>query len=254
MSIETLTSYGYAAALRQPAPMTPVAMHPDGRSPANEPPARASGADSERQDSLVISDRARQAAALEDPSALQNQDARVEQDPADDPARREDDPQRHDLARPQEEDDKDDDKRGDEDDSASPENPAELSPEDERLLAEMRSTDQKVRAHEQAHASAGATNVRYEYDTGPDGRQYAVAGTADISVQARADDPDSKLDQARQMRTAALAPADPSTQDMAVAAKASRIEMEARREKADAELEDMVEKSSSSSAAPYDFA
>lgn len=110
--------------------------------------------------------------------------------------------------------------------------PHELSDEEQRQVESLRQRDQEVRAHEQAHAAAGASNVRYDFQMGPDGRQYAVGGSADIQIVAMSDDHVSRVAQARQMRAAALAPAAPSAQDMAVAARAARLEAEALADKA----------------------
>lgn len=115
----------------------------------------------------------------------------------------------------------------------------ELSDEEQRQVDELRQRDQEVRAHEQAHAAAGGRNVRYDYQSGPDGRQYAVGGSADIEITAMSNDHNGKISEARKMRAAALAPSDPSTQDMAVAARATRIEMEAVAEKADEQRESL---------------
>ncbi len=113
----------------------------------------------------------------------------------------------------------------------------ELSEEEQRELEALQRTDREVRAHEQAHVAAGARNATYEYQTGPDGRSYAVGGSAQIEINAPAGAPDEKAAQARKMRAAALAPADPSPKDLEVAAKATRIEMEAMNEKQEAEAE-----------------
>ncbi len=177
-----------------------------------------------RMDTLTLSDAARAAAYPELPGAVRNDNTAIERREQEDDAdqRREDDQKQ---TKPSEDDE--------------PEaQDQELTEEEKREVEELRQTDQKVRAHEQAHAAAGATNVRYDYQTGPDGRQYAVGGTADISAQAPAGDHDSKLEQARKMKAAALAPADPSPQDMAVAAKAARLELEAVQEKTEAEREE----------------
>ncbi|HAS82926.1 MAG TPA: hypothetical protein DCS43_09715 [Verrucomicrobia bacterium] len=112
---------------------------------------------------------------------------------------------------------------------------SDLSSDDEQVVRELLARDKEVRAHEQAHASAGARNVRFDYQSGPDGRQYAVGGSADIEISASSGDESAKIAQARKMRAAALAPAAPSTQDMAVAAKASRIEAEAMAEASEAQ-------------------
>jgi hypothetical protein len=234
---------GFYPAMRDAVSFSPIAMeHAVDAGSTNRasteqdtPPA------DERQDTFTLSERGRAAAMPEEPGAVQNENVPVGQQETQADADRENASQEN-LA-------KDDSTREEppkDDAEDQPERPNELSEEDQQVVQQLRQEDQRVRAHEQAHAAAGATNVRYEYQTGPDGRQYAVAGTADISIQAQADDPDSKLVQAQKMRAAALAPADPSTQDMAVAAKASRVEMQARMEKANAELEAMVNESAAS--------
>jgi len=118
----------------------------------------------------------------------------------------------------------------------------ELSEEEKRALEALQRTDREVRAHEQAHVAAGARNATYEYQAGPDGRSYAVGGSAQIEINAPAGDPAGKAAQARKMRAAALAPADPSPKDLEVAAKATRIEMEALNEEREAADEDENEK------------
>lgn len=118
------------------------------------------------------------------------------------------------------------------------EHPGELSEDEKRQVEELQQRDREVRSHEQAHAAAGATNVRYEFQVGPDGHAYAVGGSADIQIQSPSNDPDRKMSEASRMRAAALAPADPSAEDMAVAARASRIEAEARAEKIESEREE----------------
>lgn len=101
-------------------------------------------------------------------------------------------------------------------------------------VAELRADDQRVRAHERAHQAAGggaAGAASFQYVTGPDGKQYAIAGEVPIRLEAGRT-PDETIAAARRMRTAALAPADPSAQDLAVAAEAARLEQTARAQKA----------------------
>ena len=119
--------------------------------------------------------------------------------------------------------------------------PNELSEAEKQQVEKLQRRDQEVRAHEQAHAAAGATNVRYEYQVGPDGRPYAVGGSADFQSMSMGNDHDSRISEARRMRTAALAPGDPSPQDMAVAAKATRLESEAIADKAEEQREELSE-------------
>ena len=71
--------------------------------------------------------------------------------------------------------------------------------------------------------------MNYEYETGPDGEKYAVAGDVNVSYQSSSD-PEVNLRNAQQLRAAALAPADPSAQDRKVAAQAEREIAQARQE------------------------
>ena len=226
--------------MRETVEFSPVSVEQQGKESADDKSARSSDALERREDSFTLSERGRAAAELEQPGAVQNDNASPEQ-------RQKDDLESGNPRDPKEESESDGEKpraAGD----------ASLDEADQSMLQELRSTDQKVRAHEQAHASAGGHNVRYDYQTGPDGRQYAVGGTTDIEVYASSTDANGKLAQAAKMRAAALAPADPSAQDMNVAAKASRMEMDARREKANAELEEMVASAQTKpNAGPYDF-
>lgn len=109
----------------------------------------------------------------------------------------------------------------------------ELTPEEEQIVARLRTADLQVRQHERAHlAAAGGhatSGARFQYVIGPDGRRYAVGGEVSISVTPEAT-PEATIQKARAIRRAALAPADPSAQDRAVAAQASRLEAQAQRE------------------------
>lgn len=116
---------------------------------------------------------------------------------------------------------------------------AQGSPEEQAQIAKLRSSDQKVRAHEAAHQAAGAGltgAAHYQYVRGPDGKQYAVAGEVSIDTSP-AGTPEATMAKAKQIRAAALAPADPSPQDRAVAAAASMMESQARAEIAAKEAE-----------------
>lgn len=99
-------------------------------------------------------------------------------------------------------------------------------------IEELEAADRAVRAHEQAHmASAGALAVggpSYSTVVGPDGRAYAVGGSVRIDTSPGGT-PEETLAKAARIRAAALAPGDPSGQDLAVAAQAARMEAEARR-------------------------
>lgn len=101
-------------------------------------------------------------------------------------------------------------------------------------LRELRKRDREVRRHEQAHKAAAGPHAnggpRYEFVSGPDGRLYAVSGSVEIDTAPVPDDPEATLRKMRQVRRAALAPAEPSAEDRAVAAEASREAAAARAE------------------------
>lgn len=110
---------------------------------------------------------------------------------------------------------------------------AGLTEPEKRQVRELAARDREVRAHEQAHASVGgryASAPSYTYQKGPNGQQYAVAGEVSIDVSPVANDPQATIDKARIVRRAALAPAQPSPQDRAVAAEATALEQQARAE------------------------
>lgn len=108
-----------------------------------------------------------------------------------------------------------------------------LSDDAKRQVDRLRSTDTKVKQHEQAHASAGgayAGAIQLTYTQGPDGKNYAVAGEVPIDTSPERD-PDATIEKMETVKRAALAPADPSSQDRAVAQRAEAQEAQARVEK-----------------------
>lgn len=111
-----------------------------------------------------------------------------------------------------------------------------LLQEEIRTLAQR---DREVRAHEQAHLAVGgqyAGPVSYDYQRGPDGRLYAIGGSVAIDIAPVPNDPDATLQKMQQVQRAALAPAEPSAQDLAVAAQAAQQAAEARAELAQERL------------------
>ena len=106
-----------------------------------------------------------------------------------------------------------------------------LTPEQLQVVRQLEQTDRKVRAHEQAHLSVGADLVRggpsYSYETGPDDKRYAVAGEVSIDASP-GKTPEETIPKAQHIRSAALAPVDPSAQDYRVAASATQMEVDAR--------------------------
>lgn len=110
----------------------------------------------------------------------------------------------------------------------------ELSAEEKQRVAELKAIDVKVRAHERAHLSAAGGLARgsasFSFTTGPDGKRYAVGGEVSIDTSGVSGDPSATIAKAQNIRRAALAPANPSSQDRSVAARASQMEFEARAE------------------------
>lgn len=101
-----------------------------------------------------------------------------------------------------------------------------LTEEEQAVVREMKQTDAKVRAHEMAHLAAGgqfATGPSYEFQKGPDGGLYAVAGEVNIDTSPIPGDPEATIAKANQIRAAALAPGDPSAQDRSVANAAAQM-------------------------------
>lgn len=107
-----------------------------------------------------------------------------------------------------------------------------LSQEQQQQVKELKQRDQEVRAHEQAHAAAGgpyASPPSFEFTTGPDGKRYAVSGEVQIDASPVRDNPQATLRKMDVVVRAALAPADPSSQDLQVArqAQAERAQAQA---------------------------
>jgi hypothetical protein len=111
----------------------------------------------------------------------------------------------------------------------------EAPPEDQRALADLRQRDREVRGQERTHRSAGgeyAGSSELDYQLGPDGRRYAVAGSTPIDVKPVPNDPEETLRKMKVVRGAATAPANPSDADRKVATEADRQARQARSEMA----------------------
>ena len=115
-----------------------------------------------------------------------------------------------------------------------PKTELELSEEERRLLNELRARDAEVRAHERAHLAAAGPYANgaptFEYQTGPDGRQYAIGGEVSIDSSPVPGNPEATVRKAQTIKRAALAPREPSAQDRQVAAQAAQMETKARQE------------------------
>ena len=110
------------------------------------------------------------------------------------------------------------------------------TPQVQQEIVRLRATEEKVKAHEAAHKTVGgaATGpVSYTYTRGPDGKQYISGGEVPISISAGST-PTETISRMDQVIRAALAPADPSPQDRAVASQAANLQQKARQEESQA--------------------
>jgi len=108
-----------------------------------------------------------------------------------------------------------------------------LSPEQRSEIRELRSRDLEVRQHEQAHQAVGgqfAGSVNFTFERGPNGQLFAVGGQVSIDTSPVPDDPEATINKMQVVRAAALAPAEPSSQDIQVAQEATSQMLEARAE------------------------
>ncbi len=109
----------------------------------------------------------------------------------------------------------------------------ELTESEEREVQQLKQRDREVRAHEQAHATVGgsyASAPSYEFSTGPDGKKYAVGGEVQIDASPVADNPKATIRKMDIVIRAALAPAEPSSQDQQVARQAQQTRAKAQAE------------------------
>lgn len=100
----------------------------------------------------------------------------------------------------------------------------ELTEAELRQVTELQQRDREVRTHEQAHIAAAGGHARggpsFTYQQGPDGKRYAVGGEVSIDT-GKAGEPQATILKMQTVRRAALAPAEPSAQDRAIANRAN---------------------------------
>jgi len=104
---------------------------------------------------------------------------------------------------------------------------------EKQIIRSLESRDKEVRNHERAHAAVGGAYTgapSYAFEIGPNGKKYAVEGEVSVDVTPVAGDPKETIAKMKKVQAAALAPADPSAQDIRVAASASGIIAEAQAE------------------------
>ncbi len=111
-----------------------------------------------------------------------------------------------------------------------------MDSDDQALLSKLQARDAKVRGHEHSHIMAAGGQAQglpqYTYQTGPDGRQYAVGGSVNISITTSGD-AQASARQAETARRAALATGEPSIRDSLTAAQAGDMAARARQRAVD---------------------
>ncbi len=111
---------------------------------------------------------------------------------------------------------------------------SDLTPEEQDQVTKLKARDAEVRQHEAAHLAAAGqyatSGASYTYQKGPDGNNYAIGGEVSISTGSISGDPEATLQKAQTIQRAALAPAEPSSQDQKVAAEAAKMAAQARME------------------------
>lgn len=110
----------------------------------------------------------------------------------------------------------------------------DLTAEEREQVEKLEQRDREVRRHESAHMAAAGGQAKggatFEYETGPDGKRYAVGGEVQIDTSEVRGNPRATIAKMQQVRRAANAPAEPSSQDRQVAAQARASEQRARAE------------------------
>ncbi|MEO3735811.1 putative metalloprotease CJM1_0395 family protein [Shewanella baltica] len=95
----------------------------------------------------------------------------------------------------------------------------------------LKARDSEVKAHEHAHATVGgqyAQSPSFKYEKGADGQRYAIDGEVQIDVSVVGGDPLATINKMKQVYAAAMAPVDPSSADIRVAAEALQKMNEAK--------------------------
>ena len=109
-----------------------------------------------------------------------------------------------------------------------------LSDQDLKQIETLKDRDREVRAHEAAHLAASGGLARgganFSFKRGPDGNLYAIGGEVSIDISPVSGDPEATIRKAETIKRAALAPANPSSQDRSIAASAAQMEASARME------------------------
>ncbi|MBP2296726.1 putative metalloprotease CJM1_0395 family protein [Azospirillum rugosum] len=106
------------------------------------------------------------------------------------------------------------------------------SDQQQQQIQQLQRADASVRQHEAAHQATGgpyAGGASFTYTRGPDGKNYATAGEVPVDTSPERD-PQATIRKMETVKAAALAPADPSPQDLRVAQQADAAKAQAQQE------------------------
>ena len=107
---------------------------------------------------------------------------------------------------------------------------------EQRVISDLAKRDIEVKTHEQAHKAVGgmfAQSPSFSYEKGPDGKRYAVDGEVQIDVSTVDGDPQATFNKMQKVYAAAMAPVQPSSADIRVAAEAVQKMNQAKAEMAE---------------------
>ena len=114
----------------------------------------------------------------------------------------------------------------------------------QQAIAKLQARDSEVRAHEAAHIAAGGGVVTggasFTYQKGPDGNLYAIGGEVPIDMSTQST-PEATAQKMQKVKTAALAPSNPSPTDIKIASTATMIEQKALQEARELERQEIQE-------------
>ena len=114
-------------------------------------------------------------------------------------------------------------------------------PEVNAEIKQLELTEQEVMIHEQAHKAVGGSvtgAITYTHTEGPDGKRYINGGEVSINTK-EGSTPEETLEILEKVKAAALAPAEPSPQDLRVAASATAQIQQTRAEIAKQHVEQL---------------
>jgi hypothetical protein len=114
---------------------------------------------------------------------------------------------------------------------------------EQQIISELSRRDIEVKTHEQAHKAVGgmfAQSPSFSYEKGPDGKRYAVDGEVQIDVGAVSGDPQATFNKMQKVYAAAMAPNQPSSADIRVAAEAVQKMNQAKAEMAELRQEKII--------------